>query len=479
MKLIDTTPWFKTLACVLLCFSGSAFGQRAYLIVDRATGEAEATSSTDLAVHGYSITSPSENLNVEGWNSLTAQGGEGWTEVNPNTAELAEITLTPGGLSPAARVPIGAPVNAGILPTSEDIGFQVASTDGTASSIIDGYVIYTGASPIPTITVDRGTGGITLSNSGGYDVDGFSIQSGNGLLLPEGLAELDGFANSPGTNNLLFSTNWEGSISFPNDYSLGNVFNPAGGVALTAEDLVFSYTRPGMTESFSGAVEYTGAVNDLTLVVDESTGQATIQHMTPNVGALELTGYSILSASEGLSTDAWTQLGGDFTALDPRADAIAEARFDGATAVSNGTSLGLGNIFAGSARDLVFEYSTSTNDKAIGSVQYVFGGSTTEPTCNDIAAARAALGVIGDLNGDGAVDFPDFLTLSGNFNAEGVGYEGGDIDCSGVVGFPDFLSLSGNFGAMANGAVASVPEPTTSALLSIAMLLGLSFRRKR
>lgn len=478
MKYKDIKPWFMTVASVLLVSSGTAFGQRAYLIVDRATGSAEATASAEIAVHGYSISSASGNLNVEGWNSLEDQGAAGWVEANPTANLLSELTLQPGGLAPGTNVGIGSPVNGGLLPSQEDIGFQVTTTDGTSSSFVNGYVIYSGASPVPTITVNRASGNISLSNAGGFDIDGFQIGSANGLLDPASLTELPGFQNSLTSESQVFSTNWTGSISFPNDYDLGNVFDASGLIPLSMEDLTFSYTRPGMTEAFDGAVEYVGSVNDLTLVVDESTGQASIQHMSPNVGAVEITGYSILSSSAGLDDAAWSKLGGDFVAADPRAESLAEINLEGATTFSNGTSRDLGTIFVGGERDLIFEYSTPTVDKAFGSVQYVFGADSPGPTCNDTAALRAAAGLTGDLDGNGMVDFSDFLTLSGNFNSATTRYEDGDIDCTGDVGFTDFLALSGNFGA-SGAAAASVPEPATTTLLSMAMLCGLAFRRKR
>ena len=53
----------------------------------------------------------------------------------------------------------------------------------------------------------------------------------------------------------------------------------------------------------------------------------------------------------------------------------------------------------------------------------------------------------GDVNGDNAVNFRDFLILGGNFGRTvGAAFESGDLDCDGAVLFSDFLILSQTFG---------------------------------
>ena len=51
-----------------------------------------------------------------------------------------------------------------------------------------------------------------------------------------------------------------------------------------------------------------------------------------------------------------------------------------------------------------------------------------------------------DINGDGTVNFPDFLALSANFGMVDAAFEDGDLDGDGMVGFLDFLQLSRDFG---------------------------------
>ena len=133
----------------------------------------------------------------------------------------------------------------------------------------------------------------------------------------------------------------------------------------------------------------------------------------------------------------------------------------------------LGNIFGGTT-DLQFEYGT-LDGAALGTVEYVLNIGDTGPTCQEVAASRA---IAGDLDGNNAVEFADFLVLSGNFGQNVNGYEAGDIDCSGDVAFADFLTLSGNFGKTVGGA-ASVPEPTTNVLAMLGAILVLPLRRRR
>ena len=78
----------------------------------------------------------------------------------------------------------------------------------------------------------------------------------------------------------------------------------------------------------------------------------------------------------------------------------------------------------------------------------------------------------GDLDGNGSVEFADFLVLSANFGTRVDSYTQGDIDCEGEVAFADFLVLSANFGQSAAD-TAAVPEPTCLGLawLAVASML--------
>ena len=88
--------------------------------------------------------------------------------------------------------------------------------------------------------------------------------------------------------------------------------------------------------------------------------------------------------------------------------------------------------------------------------------------------------IVGDADGNGQVEFADFLQLSSSFGTAGD-WIAGDFDGNGVVEFADFLGLSANFGQSVEAAtsIATIPEPsgTTLALLCFLILSGLRGRR--
>ena len=69
---------------------------------------------------------------------------------------------------------------------------------------------------------------------------------------------------------------------------------------------------------------------------------------------------------------------------------------------------------------------------------------TSEVRPRDIEVGEGP--IPGDVDGNGIVEFGDFLTLSGNFGQQVEPGTGGDFDNDGTVTFGDFLVLSSNFG---------------------------------
>jgi hypothetical protein len=83
----------------------------------------------------------------------------------------------------------------------------------------------------------------------------------------------------------------------------------------------------------------------------------------------------------------------------------------------------------------------------------------------------------GDLDGDGQIQFTDFVRLAFAFGKPGS-YTDGDIDCDGVVQFADFAFLAINFGKTAGAAAAAVPEPAALCLL-LQLLVAGAWRKRR
>lgn len=103
------------------------------------------------------------------------------------------------------------------------------------------------------------------------------------------------------------------------------------------------------------------------------------------------------------------------------------------------------------------------------------GGLQLAPYIEFFLGASGPELIPGDVDGNGSVEFADFLLLSANFDSEGT-REQGDLDGDGIVAFADFLILSANFG---NTAAEAIPEPTAAQLLLSAMLAGVGLLRRR
>jgi fibronectin-binding autotransporter adhesin len=93
----------------------------------------------------------------------------------------------------------------------------------------------------------------------------------------------------------------------------------------------------------------------------------------------------------------------------------------------------------------------------------------------------------GDSTLDGTVNFDDLLKLAANYNVSGSGtWSNGDYNYDGNVNFDDLLILAANYNQSATGSVggdwalaqASVPEPTTLAMIATSSVALLSRRRR-
>lgn len=327
--------------------------------------------------------------------------------------------------------------------------------------------------------IDRATGNISLSQSGGGSslLKGYTLVSESGFLSPDTWNSLEdqsisGWGEANPRPQQLSELNLEESTALADgdSWSLGNAF--VGVVPPSGEDVTLEYWLADGS-ILTGAVEYTGPANDLVLNVD-SNGAVTLQNLSALTGDFVVTGYNIFSDSGSLIPANFTGIGEDgWVNSNPKSTSLAELNFDGSKVFSAGTVVSLGNIFdVNGTPDLRIEYGNAALESRVGTVQYAD---------QDVVVCEPINELLGDLNGDGTVDFPDFLKLSGNFGLDVDRYEDGDINCDGKVDFPDFLALSGNFGKSlpAAGAAAAVPEPSMGILALIGFVSLFGFRRSQ
>ena len=84
----------------------------------------------------------------------------------------------------------------------------------------------------------------------------------------------------------------------------------------------------------------------------------------------------------------------------------------------------------------------------------------------------------GDFDGNGEVEFADFLILTNNFNVPGS-YSQGDVSLNGQIDLEDFSIFRRIIGGANPANAAVVPEPSSSLLLLLAALALPLFRRSR
>jgi len=135
----------------------------------------------------------------------------------------------------------------------------------------------------------------------------------------------------------------------------------------------------------------------------------------------------------------------------------------------------------GDSSDGIYD-STATARDAIGYHYPVPGGGLL------LQLARK-----GDANLDGAVNFADLVTVAQHYGSTGVYWDTGDFDYDNSVGFSDLVAIAQNYGSSfpsapipgasaefnsdLAAAFASVPEPSTLALVGIASAAILKRRR--
>lgn len=373
-------------------------------------------------------------------------------------------------LDGADSVEIGSKANV-VLPANvslaKGLNARVEADGGMASLVIGN---------LPVLEVNRATGAATISNVVGGDLSftGYSITSERGLLSGAGFTGTgtEGFvAPNPNDSSLAeFSLEGVKTLSVGETIGIGNAYN-GGGTHPLDEDVVFQFS----TESgdiIDGLVEYAGPPNDVVLNANPETGEVTLYHLSAFIDPVDVTGYTLTSASGSLNPDNWTSLVDQgvegWTEANPTGDHISELNLSSSTTLSNGTKFSLGNIYGGTP-DLRLQYATASD---------IFDATITYGVVPDGSVSVCNPNTLGDLDGNGTVEFADFLVLAENFGSDATDHTTGDIDCNGKVEFSDFLVLAENFGRSTGGA-AAVPEPNAGLLLGFGGGLLLCLRRRR
>jgi hypothetical protein len=205
-------------------------------------------------------------------------------------------------------------------------------------------------------------------------------------------------------------------------------------------------------------IQKVGRFNDLVLVVNPTTGFATLQNQSAQ--SIEFISYTISSSSGALlSSYAGSGRPGWFTA-NPTANNLSELASGSSIVLNTGGEVNLGNAWSTSGvQDLTLSYQSTNGTLLPGTV---FFGAKAVFSNNP-----------GDYNGDGNVDAADYVVWRKNPGAHG-GDPGG------------YDTWRANFGGTGVGGGASadaldlsaVPEPASSALIAF-VVLGRELMRRR
>jgi len=328
------------------------------------------------------------------------------------------------------------------------------------------------------LTVDRTTGESQIRNltTESVAINGYGVFSASGLLDDtnwEPITNTEGGAwagNSSSTHVSEISVAGFREFGSGSDATLGAIYNfQPTELGEANEDVNFEYHVDG-GDVVQGIVDFAGPHHDVVLVVADDGAYIQNQSSIP----LEINGYGIVSEAGSLDPTSWTSLsdgGNGWAEANAASNHITELNLSG-TMMLPATSdpIPLGAIVVDGAADLEFVVNLAETGPYTGTVEYddgvanFGGGGLCDPNTQ------------GDLDGNGRVEFADFLAMSTSFGTSVASHTQGDIDCNGMVEFADFLVLSTNFG-QAVGAQA-VPEPSANGLLLMSVLFLTGLRRK-
>ena len=291
----------------------------------------------------------------------------------------------------------------------------------------------------------------------------FGEPSGDILVLDNDWSNLDGSGNPPDFNAVATFDN----IAAGGEWREIEIWMSEGGGGDGGILYMGSLSDPDIFDDLSEDALTQEQIDNYTVPAENLRSLASVIESADAGAALDTTLEYVLQVQADGTNDAIAveDGGGVFnTTLDVTGAAI---RIDAEEGIAEGTSyhiIDADNIM-GSFDLLADNPSMWAFNPATGMLTYG-GGGLCDPNSQ------------GDLDGNGMVEFADFLVLSGNFGNAATSHTEGDIDCSGTVDFADFLALSANFGQSV-GAAQSVPEPSSFALFGLAALVGGLVRRRR
>jgi hypothetical protein len=401
-------------------------------------------------------------VNVE-FTGVTPALGDTWDLV-----DAADISGSFTGVSTSAVLPPGL----GLL-----VSNQAGGMNGSVAQLsVDVQLV---------LAIDRQTGAASIENrstGGTVDIDGYAILSADDALDSTNWTSLAeaGEANwfeGNATNRHLTELNLAGTRAIgPNSQaSIGSPYavptTPPTEIGGGDRDVTFEYTTPNGT--FSGVVDFTGFSNNVALIVNPETGEASIQNQS--IFDVNLDGYAILSEDASLDPTGWTSLedGGQagWFEASPADNHLVELNLGGDTLLGpRSAPISLGTPFRpGSSRDLMFEFTLSTGETLAGIVDY-----------GEIPDMPPPGGIPGDYNGNGTVEQADLDLVLLNWGQPGVpggwvnDLPDGNIDQAELDGV---LLNWGNMAAQGLGTTAAVPEPAAWVLILLGAGATIAIRR--